>query len=395
MASASCLGAPDAPDAFDVLDRVPGRPLLLEALLEPRRCVAFDLGDWDLLVRQAVRCDLLARLEEVLASQDLLADVPPMPRRHLAAARLFAAKHVRDVRHELSLIHDALKPLGSPVVLLKGAAYLAAELPFSLSRLFSDIDILVPRANLQDVESALFARGWVTLPMDSYDKTYYRDFMHELPPMVHTLRGTTIDIHHTIIPPTSTGDLEPTQLFAASVETSGPFRVLGPEDMVLHSATHLFHEGELEQGFKGLVDVAELIGHFGRGDRAAFIERLQRRAAGFGLSVPVDHALHYTALILGQPAPLQPGPLRPLMDTLFRRGLGPCHESCEDSWSGLARLALYVRGHYLRMPPRLLVPHLLRKARMRLFPGRSLSGVGNDGASEPGRRGGHCRADPD
>jgi glutaconate CoA-transferase subunit A len=35
---------------------------------------------------------------------------------------------------------------------------------------------------------------------------------------------------------------------------------------------------------------------------------------------------------------------------------------------GLARWLLYVRSHWLRMPPHLLVPHLVRKAWMRRFP---------------------------
>ena len=46
---------------------LPGQPLLLQVLLAPERCRDLSLRQWDLLVRQAVRCDLLARLAGALA----------------------------------------------------------------------------------------------------------------------------------------------------------------------------------------------------------------------------------------------------------------------------------------------------------------------------------------
>ena len=55
-----------------------------------------------------------------------------------------------------------------------------------------------------------------------------------------------------------------------------------------------------------------------------------------------------------------------MMDALFHRALLPIHPSCDDHFTSAARLALYVRGHWLRMPPRLLVPHLARKALRRV-----------------------------
>ena len=48
--------------------------------------------------------------------------------------------------------------------------------------------------------------------------------------------------------------------------------------------------------------------------------------------------------------------------------LQPDHPSCDSRWTGLARWLLYVRSHALRMPMRLLVPHLLRKSWMQRFP---------------------------
>jgi hypothetical protein len=50
------------------------------------------------------------------------------------------------------------------------------------------------------------------------------------------------------------------------------------------------------------------------------------------------------------------------MELLLKRALQPQHPSCRDTLTRLARGLLYVRGHALRMPPRLLLPHLMRKA---------------------------------
>ena len=84
------------------------------------------------------------------------------------------------------------------------------------------------------------------------------------------------------------------------------------------------------------------------------------------------HGMRYARHLLETPVPetvtaaLRPaGPnvmMRPIMDALFERALMPEHPSCSDAFTPLARWLLYVRGHYLRMPLRLLIPHLTRKA---------------------------------
>ena len=48
------------------------------------------------------------------------------------------------MRREVGHIRQALANLPAPPVLLKGAAYVVAELPNATGRRFGDIDILVP-----------------------------------------------------------------------------------------------------------------------------------------------------------------------------------------------------------------------------------------------------------
>ena len=61
----------------------------------------------------------------------------------------------------------ALAPLDVPVILLKGTAYAAAGLEAGRGRSIGDLDILVPRAALPDVERALLAAGWEWVKEDA------------------------------------------------------------------------------------------------------------------------------------------------------------------------------------------------------------------------------------
>jgi len=276
------------------------------------------------------------------------------------------------MRWEIQQIREAVEPMGIPLVLLKGGAYLQAGLPAAEGRLFSDIDILVPRPRLDEVESRLGSRGWLSTHLDEYDQHYYRQWMHEIPPIMHIKRGSVIDLHHNILPPTAKLHPDPQMLLDAAIQLDnrGDLFRLCDADLVLHSATHLFHDGELEHGLRDLVDLDGLLRHFSA--ITDFWGILVGRAEELDLQRPLYYALRYTSQQLNTPVPevtmaavskhAPPSPLASLMDLLFRRALAPDHPSCSDGLTGASRLALYIRSHYLRMPLHLLIPHLWHKA---------------------------------
>jgi hypothetical protein len=135
---------------------------LLRALREPAAMAAFDADIWDLVVRQASSAGLLGRLG-VMVRRAGIEDAPPLPvRRHLTAVLTIATQQQRAVRWELVQLSEALAEIEGPVLLLKGAAYAAAELPPAGGRLFSDIDILVPKPQIGAAEAALMLDGWVS-----------------------------------------------------------------------------------------------------------------------------------------------------------------------------------------------------------------------------------------
>ncbi|WP_137917960.1 nucleotidyltransferase family protein [Hydrogenophaga sp. 2FB] len=347
---------------------------LVAALKQPASLAALGPGAWDVLIRQARQADLLARIGRVAQAEGHWDGLPLAPRRHLASAMGLAARQQTELHYEVVEIARALEPIELPVVLLKGAAYTMAGLDASRGRMVSDVDILVPRQRLAEVESVLMMGGWVSMNRDAYDQRYYRTWMHELPPLKHMKRGTVLDVHHAIMPLTARLKPDSNLLLhsARPLESDPRVQVLCPADMVLHSAAHLFHEGDLELGLRGLVDLDALLREFG--SDPAFWPELLVRARDLQLDWPLHQALRYVGTLLNSPVPshvtealyASPGvsiaPWRQrTLDALFLRALRPAHASASDAWTPAARFLLYLRGHWLRMPPTMLLWHLLRK----------------------------------
>jgi len=349
-------------------------PILVALLRDPGLAPGLRLADWDLLLRQSTSANLSPTLLALLEEHGLLDAVPAQPRAHLEWVRALATRHRQAVRFEVECIQAALARVEgmAPLLLLKGAAYAMAGLRAGAGRLFGDIDIMVPKARLDEVESALMLHGWSSTQTDAYDQRYYRQWMHELPPMQHVRRQSSIDVHHAILPQTAPVHPDPALLRAAAVPIGQApgLATLAPTDMVLHSAVHLFFDGEFDKGLRDLLDLHFLFREFGAG--AGFWEALPARARVLELERPLFYALRYSRRLLGTPVPdavldtLAPaGPNRALlavMDALFERALLPMHPSCGDAFSGIARFALYVRGNWLRMPPLMLARHLFHKA---------------------------------
>jgi hypothetical protein len=343
------------------------RTRLLVAALAGESPVRDERG-FELLVRAAREADLLGRLAWRYASAGRLDEVPAAARAHLVAATNRGRAQHAAVRREATVIADALRGVQTPIVLLKGAAYLLAGLPPAHGRLFSDMDILVAKERLAEVEAALMLAGFATTHLHPYDQRYYRRWMHELPPMQHLKRQTLLDVHHTIVPETAGVALDARALFRAAVPLAGtPFHVLSPLDMVLHSATHLMHNEEFGHGLRDLVDIDALLRHFGADP--TFWPRLAARAEDLDLGRPLYYALRTAARVLGTSVPSETrreiaryapvAPVRALMDRVLERALAPAASSAGTRW---ARRALYVRGHWLKMPVPLLAWHLTFKA---------------------------------
>src|SRR5574341_1584298 len=279
-------------------------PILKTALTHPEALAKLNELEWDGLIQSARRLGLLARIQVLLAEGDLFELVPAQPKAHLDSARIVAENEQRIMGWEINRIQRALGELSKSVVFLKGAAYLLAGLPVAKGRISTDVDILVDKADLGAVEQALLQHGWEHTKADDYDQFYYRIWSHELPPLRHRERHTTIDVHHRILPPTGRHHPDPKKLLQAAIALSGSqFKILSPADMVLHSTAHAFQDGDLARGLRDLVDLDGLLRHYGA--RGRFWEALVERAQELDLTRPLYYGLRYTNLLLQTAVPAE------------------------------------------------------------------------------------------
>jgi len=318
--------------------------LLADALADPASVVGLDADGWTTLLA-------MARAEQLIGTLAMRVEGLPLPnavRAILADARAAAEHGRRAALWEAEMARRALSAVDCPVILLKGTAFVAAGLSAGQGRSIGDLDILVPRASIDKVEAALLAAGWEWVKPDPYDDAYYRRWMHELPPLIHRERDRMIDVHHTILPLTARITPDADALIAGSVVLENGLRTLCPNGMLVHAAAHLFADGDLAGGMRNLWDIRCLVEEFG-------IDGLQTEAKHHGLSREVTRSLRLVDAVFG--AGKATG-----IDGLYIRRI-----TARDGWGRpirpLTRLAFYVRSHWLRMPPAMLVRHLWTKWR--------------------------------
>lgn len=330
--------------------------LLVRALSEPGSLSELDCEGWTALIAAARAESLLGSLAHRIAG---LA-VPPSVAAILEDARGSAEQGRIRALWEAEMARRALAPLGVPVVLLKGTAFVAAGLEAGTGRSIGDLDILVPRSALDAVEAALLAAGWEQVKPDHYDDLYYRRWMHELPPLIHRTRDRMIDVHHTILPLTARPRPNPAALIADSEPLGeGGLRILSPADIIVHAAAHLFADGDLTGGLRNLWDIDRLVREFATHD--SFWRRLEERTALHQLQRETARALRLAHRLYRTPIDSKLAGKARIADGLYLSRL-----LARDGWGRatrpMIRFGFYVRSHRLRMPLPMLARHLWVKA---------------------------------
>lgn len=343
--------------------------MLIETLLEPQRALHLGEREWHDMVLQARQHGLAAKLAARLRQHGAFDQAPFKARSHLHGASIAALSTQTAVRFEVDRILRALRGSDIPIVLMKGAAYVHAGLPPAAGRFVGDVDLMVPRARIGDVERALLAGGWQGAELDAYDQRYYREWTHEIPPLQHPQRDTPVDVHHTIAALTSRVHPDAGAILADSLALGdGRLRVMAPADMVLHSAVHLFND-EVSMPLRDLLDLHDLLLHFGA--EPGFWDTLVARAPLHGLQRVLYHLLLHTQRVLRTPVPdgvreavsawAPSAPVAPLIGALLGQHFLPDAPTGPSAAKRLSDNLLYLRAHWLRMPPGLLVRHLWAK----------------------------------
>lgn len=329
---------------------------LARALADPISALEIGEGGWT----QLLSMGRANRLDGSLAYRLAGLPLPEPVRQAFEEARRDAEFSRTQALWEVELVRRTLAAEGLPLILLKGSAFAFAGLPAAIGRQVGDLDILLPRDALPVAEEALLASGFEWVKADDYSQAYYRDWMHELPPLIHRERGSAVDVHHTILPLTARRTPDAAALIEASIELRPGVRILAPADMIVHAATHLLADGDLAGGLRNLWDIDRLLRLFS--SNRDFWPELGRRASLHQMREPVALALRLTSTLFATPVEPRIAGHDRMRDALFIRRL-----LARDGWGRpirpLTRLGFYIRSHAMRMPPLMLARHLWIKAR--------------------------------
>ncbi|MBB1076122.1 nucleotidyltransferase family protein [Rhodoferax sp. 4810] len=335
---------------------------LITLLRCPQRVTEITDAQWNDVVEQGRKMQLLGQLAARLRSAGVFERVLPAVQRHLILAELTSQRRGEAALWELKGMRRAIDSAIS-VVVLKGCAYVAAGDANASGRLFSDVDLMVRRSDLDAVESALISVGWKPSRVNDYDLAYYRNWMHEVPPMEHVRRHTVCDLHHAINPPVSRYYIPPEKLFAHLVEVLPGIHVLSPTDRVIHCGLHLLQEGEPKKLIRDLYDLHLLLRqHFGTDQT---LTPLMERAAELGVGAPTRTAVGAAQSLFSD----NPGAQNPKSWLQKQVEIAALNSLGKGSLAGeLAGWAVIAHSHWMKMPLRLLVPHLARKTWLAWFP---------------------------
>ena len=347
--------------------------MLLQILRNPKKMASLSLSEWDMLKPLSRSTLLISKLATLASELNLRDRLPSQVVPHLTSALVISARHNRAVRWEVNRIQRALRDVDTPIILLKGAAYAISDLGCSQGRVYGDTDILVPKDRLEDVEKSLIRHGWECDAKSRYHEEYFRKWLHELPPMRHRERRTVIDVHHTILPLTDTLRVNPQLLFESAVPVDGTnVSVLSPPDMVLHSAAHLFRNGDFVHGLRDLNDLNELIRQFSQQD--GFWDSVLDRARQLKLTLPCYLATRYVEYFFHTPIPdrvrqtvamwAPPWPGTPVVDSLVRRAVLPWKVDERDA---RRQLAIGLLSYWPLPRPKAAMTRLFWQKRMPWF----------------------------
>ncbi|WP_420933437.1 nucleotidyltransferase family protein [Alteromonas sp. A081] len=336
-----------------------------------RHCPNLTLTQWRDLILVARAHALLPRIAVTLLNSHCSSKViPEEVNAHLLAAKRHARLFHNQVKSEIDIINKILSSsLERNIIVLKGAGYVLAHNPAASGRIFADIDLLVLQSDLHIAETTLHLFGFLSTSDSDYDQKYYREWAHEIPPLRHLKRGTVLDVHHNIVPVVSGRAPDITFFLDSTVEVKKGVDVLRPSAMFLHSAVHLFFGEAFNNGFRDLTDLSLLLDEFS--DDEDELRHLIHLADKTGFEREMYFAFRYLNKILNKETPktilselcdFRISQLKlAVLDFMFCKVLALNHRLVQVRYLGLAQNLVFIRGHMLKMPIKILVKHSISK----------------------------------
>jgi len=269
---------------------------------------------WEAAARCAARHGVAPLVYRNLSELGPPADVPEPVLRRLREAYLWSAKRNVRLLHELGAVLSVLQQMGIPVIALKGAHLAEAIYGDMALRPMNDLDLLVPKDRLAQVEGALLELGYGPRQRPSVEiQVENRSGLQALAKQ----HVATIDVHWTIVKPGGPLAIELDGLWqrARPATIAGvPACVLADEDLLLHLAIHAGYQHAFGAGLRPLCDIGHLLARRGEElDWPSLAARARQWRAGRCLSL----ALRLSRELLAAPVPyqalteLEPGRVEP------------------------------------------------------------------------------------
>lgn len=248
-----------------IAERTRAAELLLDCLhgdphrLREESLARLDADGWRELIDVAHRVGVAELLYERLLARGRAEMLPPAVRAELIDhCHRIAAAGARTL-DELARVLAALRRGGVEAIWLKGVG-LALEIYGHLAwRRPGDIDLLVRSADLERAAAVLVSDGYS--PERPYSAEAVIRSTHHLPPFSAPGR-TSVDLHWTILPPSSGYDVPPHELWArATTGSVGEVDALGlpPEHQLLHQCVHASYRHLFATGLRPVCDIAGLV----------------------------------------------------------------------------------------------------------------------------------------
>jgi hypothetical protein len=274
------------------------------------------------------------------------------------------------LQHLLTVVDAALRAADVPYAVYKGPAA-ARYYPAPELRSFGDIDLLVHRPDVDQVDGALRAAGlhggWHGVPDGYAESDYQLPGFGTLDLHWHVMREPAIRTAYRL-------DIEAMLARARRVPCAGgSVPVLDAADELIAVATHACFDGAYRLGW--LVDVGRLL-RSAELDYAQLARRCEDSGTALPVQVVVDRAVR--ALALPAPPPLVHGPwrailrgvsaARPVERTFRQAGRGGLVYRATRPTSGRSVVALAGLAHREALRPLLTDPnHRWRIGRKRRF----------------------------
>jgi hypothetical protein len=269
---------------------------------------SFSPTDWDRLLHLAQKAGIAPLLYWKFSKSGEFASLPKDVQNSLRAMYSATWRHNQKIFKELESLACLFNQADIPTVVLKGACFALTIYPDLGLRPMGDLDILIPKAKLDEAVQIAKTLGYQNIFPDA--SPGLRDLLnHEICLQKTGEYSTTLELHHSLVADKSFTYAVPvdwfwsqTELLDVSLQTRFEnLRMLTPTAQVLYAASHaMLQHGGKDAPLRWFYDLDRLINLYA--ERINW-DLLLSQAKVFEWSSALDAALSQTYAYFNTPIP--------------------------------------------------------------------------------------------